>query len=265
MGAVQVVVLILRNPSKNVIISTFVKETPLTTKVSPFLTQLQCRILTAIFFSKIEYLNSETILKETGIAQSTWSEEQNRLTEMGLLEKKQSRLMTSNVITRVITYRLTDKGRLVALNLANISRILAPDQFSRIEISELNGASSETLRNELIDEKSLDEKILECIEIGLDSFGMNLDDLVKSEIVKSGELKWELIPRYPEKLEILLSQLFGGGGSSTIESMIAANIRSRFGLRSIKSDKMVALISELRFSQQRMFGRVQDVPPATIS
>ena len=64
-------------------------------------------------FSKMEYLNSETILKETGIAQSTWSEEQNRLTQMGLLEKRQSRLMTSNVITRVMNYRLTDKGRLV--------------------------------------------------------------------------------------------------------------------------------------------------------
>jgi DNA-binding MarR family transcriptional regulator len=212
----------------------------------------------------MEYLNSETILKETGIAQSTWSEEQNRLTQMGLLEKKQSRLMTSNVITRVMNYRLTDKGRLVALNLSNISRILAPDQFSDIGVSELNLVANDPIRADPVDEKGLDEKILECIEIGLDSFGMNLDELVKSEIERSGGLKWENAPRHPEKLEAQLIQLFGAGGSSTIESMIAANIRSRFGLRSIKSDKMVVLISELRFSLQKTIGRSEEIRASSV-
>jgi DNA-binding MarR family transcriptional regulator len=227
-------------------------------KDGSFLTQLQCRILTAIFFSKMEYLNSETILKEAGIAQSTWSEEQNRLTQMGLLEKKQSRLMTSNVITRVMNYRLTDKGRLVALNLSNISRILAPEQFSGMELKGLNDASSSAIQNMAVEERAINEKILECIEIGLDSFGMNLDELVKLEFEKAGELKWEDSPRFPEKLEALLVQLFGAGGSSTIESMIASNIRSKFGLRSVKSDKIVVLISELRFSQQRMIATVPE-------
>jgi DNA-binding MarR family transcriptional regulator len=211
----------------------------------------------------MEYLNSETILKETGIAQSTWSEEQNRLTQMGLLEKKQSRLMTSNVITRVMNYRLTDKGRLVALNLSNISRILAPDQLPGLEEAVLSVLPSDPVRMESIDERSLDEKILECVEIGLDSFGMNLDELVKSEIERSGELRWEDIPKHPEKLEVQLNQLFGAGGSSTIESMIAANIRSRFGLRSIKSDKMVVLISELRYSLQKTLGRPEEVRVTT--
>jgi DNA-binding MarR family transcriptional regulator len=226
----------------------------LTEKVSPFLTQLQCRILTAIFSSKMEYLNSETILKETGIAQSTWSEEQNRLTQMGLLEKKQSRLMNSNVISRVMNYKLTDKGRLVALNLSNISRILAPDQFSGVFTNELANLSPSEVRNESINDVELDEKILESIEIGLDSFGMNLDELVKSEIEKSGELRWEQIPKFPEKLETQLDRLYGARGSSTIESMIAANLRSKFGLRSIKSDKISVLISEIRFSAKRMPG-----------
>jgi len=212
----------------------------------------------------MEYLNSETILKETGIAQSTWSEEQNRLTQMGLLEKKQSRLMTSNVITRVMNYRLTDKGRLVALNLSNISRILAPDQFSGIEVCELNLVANDPIRSDLMDEKGLDEKILECIEIGLDSFGMNLDELVKLEIERSGGLNWENVPRHPEKLQAQLNQLFGAGGSSTIESMIAANIRSRFGLRSIKSDKIAVLISELRFSLEKAPGRPEDIQASAV-
>ncbi len=212
----------------------------------------------------MEYLNSETILKETGIAQSTWSEEQNRLTQMGLLEKRQSRLMTSNVITRVMNYRLTDKGRLVALNLSNISRILAPDQFSGMEVSELSLITNDPIRTDFVDEKMLDGKILECIEIGLDSFGMNLDELVKSEIERSGGLKWENVPRHPEKLEAQLNLLFGAGGSSTIESMIAANIRSRFGLRSVKSDKMAVLISELRFSLQKTLRRSEEVRASSV-
>jgi DNA-binding MarR family transcriptional regulator len=218
-------------------------------KGSPFLSQLQCRILSSMYLSKIEYLNSETILKQTGIAQSTWSEEQNRLTEMGLLEKKQSRIMTSNIITRVMNYKLTDKGKLVALNLSNISRILAPDQFS-LDSNELRGlrALSKQGPNNEID---LDAKILECIEIGLDSFGMNLDKLVRSEIEKSDKVEWTQIAKFPDKLEFHLRELFGVGGSSTIESMIAANIRSRFGLRSIRSNSIPALIAEIRLSSRK--------------
>ena len=199
----------------------------------------------------MEYLNSETILRDTGIAQSTWSEEQNRLTQMGLLEKKQSRIMTSNVITRVMNYKLTDRGRLVAQNLSNISRILAPEQFSGAGISDLEATESSNEGIRAMDQKEVDEKILECIEIGLDSFGMNLDELVKSEFERSGDLRWEEVSRYPEKLEILLGQLFGTGGSTTIESTVAANIRSRFGLRSINSNRLSVLIAEIRLTSGR--------------
>ena len=168
------------------------------TKDRPFLSQIQCRILIAIFFSKAEYLNSEMILKDTGIAQSTWSEEQNRLMRMGLIEKKQSRTMASNVITRVMNYRLTDKGRLVALNLSNISRILDPQQFPTFNAAESSVPQEPVVGDEF---KEIDEIIMDCIEIGLESFGMNLDELVRSEIEKSGELRWEQISRHPEKLQ----------------------------------------------------------------
>jgi DNA-binding MarR family transcriptional regulator len=230
----------------------------LTSKATPFLSPLQCRILIAIFFSKNEYLNSEAILKETGIAQSTWSEEQNRLTQMGLLEKRQSRIMTSNVITRVMNYKLTDKGRLVAMNLSNISRILAPDKFSLTTESEVSPtpAFAESIISD--DQKEIDEKILECIEIGLDSFGMNLDELVKSEYEKSGELKWIQVSRHPERLVSLLNQLFGTGGSTSIESMIAANIRSRFNLRSIKSDRLQVLIAEVYLTKGMPTGKTEE-------
>ncbi len=85
--------------------------------------------------------------------------------------------MTSNVITRVMNYRLTDKGRLVALNLSNISKILAPDQFPILNTLETPGVPSSVIQDE---DKEIDEIIMDCIEIGLESFGMNLDELSKS-------------------------------------------------------------------------------------
>jgi DNA-binding MarR family transcriptional regulator len=220
------------------------------TKENPFLSQLQCRILAAISLSKLDSLTSDVILRETGIAQSTWSEEQKRLVQLGLLEKKPSKMMISNTVTRVMKFRLTDKGKLVALNLANISRILGSDQFSYADAASVH--TNENTGSGLKDKSELDDEILECIEIGLDSFGMNLDNLVRSEIEKSEEVSWNKIARHPERLVVQLKELFGVGGSTVIESMIAANLRSRFGLKSINSDSISSLIAELRLSSGKL-------------
>jgi DNA-binding MarR family transcriptional regulator len=197
------------------------------------------------------------VLKETGIAQSTWSEEQNRLIERGLLEKKQSRVMNSNIITRVMNYRLTDKGRLVAHNLTNISRIMTPDQFlPKQSGSSQKGLSDELCKNEShLDSFEMNDVILECIEVGLESFGMNLDKLVKEEVQSAG-IQWRDIPNNPEKLVAHLAALFGRDGSLTIEQMIAANIKSRFELRSISTDNLPSVIGELRVSSQKVFGNL---------
>ena len=79
-------------------------------------------------------------------------------------------------------------------------------------MSELSLITNDPIRTDFVDEKMLDGKILECIEIGLDSFGMNLDELVKSEIERSGGLKWENVPRHPEKLEARAQPVVWGGG-----------------------------------------------------
>ena len=179
---------------------------------------------------------------------------------MGLLEKKQSRMMTSNVITRVMNYRLTDKGRLVAQNLSNISKILAPDQFPMLNALETSGDPSSWGQDE---NKEIDEVIMDCIEIGLESFGMNLDELVRAEIEKAGEISWDQIAKRPEKLQEQLLRLFGAGGSSTIESMIAANIKSRFGLSSINSDRISALIAEIHLSTLKLPDREEEYSRAT--
>ncbi len=217
-------------------------------KISEFPSRLQSKILAAIYFAQDQYVTTEAILKQTGIAQSTWSEEQNRLIESGLIEKKQSKVMSSKVITRIMNYKLTEKGRLVAHNLTNISRIMAPDQFVAKEAHRIR---RESLDEPKMSYPEIERTLLECIEVGLESFGMNLDKLVQEEIRSEGIL-WEQITKYPDRLVFHLNELFGRGGSLTIQRMISANIKSRFDLRSISSDSLPSLINELKASSSGM-------------
>jgi DNA-binding MarR family transcriptional regulator len=217
-------------------------------KISEFPSRLQSKILAAIYFAEDEYVTTEMILKQTGIAQSTWSEEQNRLIANGLIEKKQSKVMSSKVITRIMNYKLTEKGRLVAHNLSNISRIMAPSQFVSKEPVRIEKVAREEMRMSYTE---IEQTLLECIEVGLESFGMNLDKLVKEEVRAEG-MSWEEITKNPDRLVFHLNELFGRGGALTIEQMISANIKSRFDLRSIASDSLYSIINELKASYPKI-------------
>ncbi|MFI5419591.1 MAG: hypothetical protein ACHQ1H_01345 [Nitrososphaerales archaeon] len=217
-------------------------------KISEFPSRLQSKILAAIYFAEDEYVTTEMILKQTGIAQSTWSEEQNRLIANGLIEKKQSKVMSSKVITRIMNYKLTEKGRLVAHNLSNISRIMAPGQFVSKESVRIEKIAREETR---MSYNEIEQTLLECIEVGLESFGMNLDKLVKEEVQAEG-LSWEEITKNPDRLVFHLNELFGRGGALTIEQMISANIKSRFDLRSIASESLYSIINELKASYPKI-------------
>ncbi|MHB8567217.1 MAG: hypothetical protein ACYC7D_12615 [Nitrososphaerales archaeon] len=204
------------------------------------LSQIQSRILMAFLRSKQDYLNTDCVLKQVGIALSTWSEEQNRLVSLGLLEKIPAKIMTNSKIVRVMNYRLSRKGRIVALNLFNISKILAPavadaekrDQPTRFESKE----------------REVAKKIKECLEIGLDSFGMNFTELVRANLEIESGVAWEDVAWHPEGLELTLNNLFGSEGARTIELMIVANLRSQFSLHSIKSDNLILLLREIQTS-----------------
>jgi DNA-binding MarR family transcriptional regulator len=215
-------------------------------KYSVFPSRLQSRILAAIYYANEDYVTTEMVLRETGIAQSTWSEEQTRLIESGLLEKKQSKVMSSKVITRIMLYKLTDRGKLVAHNLTNISRIMAPGQFLS-RTSDQNEANDSTTMTS----SDINDAVLECIEVGLESFGMNLDKLVMEEVEKSG-LSWKEVAGSPDKLLFHLANLFGSAGALTIEQMIAANIKTRFDLRSISSDNLSSIVRELKVSTDKI-------------
>lgn len=200
------------------------------------LSAIESRILVALFESdgREQFVSNETVLEKTGIAQSTWSEEQKRLIEIGLLEKKAFRTIRTNNVCRIVNFRLTSKGRTVACNLANISRIIVQQsEPAGRPISEGDGLS----------EKELEFEVIESIEVALDSFGINLIPLVKSKLLDG--VSWEEVAKNPEILMAILGDLFGKEGSSTVESMIVENLKARFHFGSTEND-LVRLIDELR-------------------
>jgi len=221
--------------------------------VKPHLSAIQSRILVALFQSegRLQFLANEAVLEKTGIAQSTWSEEQKRLIDIGLLEKKAFKTIRTNNVCRIVNFRLTSKGRTVAFNLANISRMIIPQ--SQSDQSQTTSAQTR------VTEKEFDYEVIESVEVALDSFGINLIPLVQSRL--SGGTQWNDVALHPEKLAAVLKDLFGKDGSNTVESMIADNLRARFG-EGLAADAvdLVSLIAELR--QKRV---IDGVPRETSS
>ena len=172
---------------------------------------------------------------------STWSEEQKKLIELRLIEKKSFRAMRGKGVCKTVCYKLTDRGRAIAFNLACISKIIAPHkQSERLELQFVSG-------------EDLERGIIESIEVALDSFGINLISLVKSNVEAEGIHQWKDVVHDPGQLITILRELFGQEGTKTVESMIIDNLKSRFGIES-KELGMKNLICELK--QKSSSGRL---------
>lgn len=223
----------------------------------PFLTPIQSRILVAFVESKETNLNTESVLRVAKIANSTWAKEQNKLLALGLIEKRHVSSMSNGNISRVASYKLADRGRMIGFSLLNISRVLATNplnsMINRTDVVDPNesGLAVAERRSQLSSNGHLfvlnfERMVLECVEIGLESFGMNLDKLVRQTVEAEIGIAWQQISKVPEKLVLVLRELFGEGGSRTLEMVIAANIRSRIGIGTIKTDNLPILIDESR-------------------
>ncbi len=222
-----------------------------------FLTAIEAKILVSLARSKDNVLITESILKETRISGSTWAEEQNKLIAIGLIDKKPVRVMSRGNVSRVMSYKLTDKGKLVAVNLLNISRILSTGlnaspaaKDGDASMMSFDQVHSSSVSTEHVGD-SIDGRIKESIEIGLDSFGVNLEKLVRETVEAEIGVSWERIAQAPEQLMVVLRDLFGPEGANTIESMIAANIRHDLGLTSITTDRLTLLIPEAKRQLER--------------
>lgn len=223
-----------------------------------FLTATEARILVSLARSKDNVLITESILRETGISGSTWAEEQNKLIGIGLIDKKPVRIMSRGNVSRVMSYRLTDKGKLVSTNLLNISRILCSNSAPANVIDSGTGLlvnlEGRDAHNHSNDSSSslFNERIKDSIEIGLNSFGVNLQKLVRETVEGSLGISWERISEAPEQLLVALRELFGPEGAGTIESIIAANIRHELGLTAITTDRLTLLIPEAKRQMAEM-------------
>ncbi len=184
--------------------------------------------------AKDHTLNSEAILRDTGIALSTWSAEQGKLVEMGIIEKHLIRVLTNDSISKRMNYKLTDGGVAIALNLRNISKILSGTKSA----SRIVGKPAE----------DFEERIQECVEIGLESFGANLVTLVKTALECEHGVPWSRIPENPDKLLAVFRELFGEEASKKLETVISANIISRFALGSAQAKDLSSIISSARKS-----------------
>lgn len=154
---------------------------------------------------------------------------------MGLLEKKAFRTIRVNNVCRIVNFRLTSKGRTVAFNLANISRMIF--QHDSAGNSSTGGQIS-------LSEKELQYEVIESIEVALDSFGINLIPLVRSKLPEGSS--WEGVAKDPQILTTILNDLFGKEGSSTVESMIVENLKSRFDVGALWENDLVRLVKALR-------------------
>ncbi len=204
--------------------------------IKTHLSAIQSKILVALFQPDgSRYLPNEAVLEKTGIAQSTWSEEQKRLIDIGLLEKKAFKMIRTNSVCRIVNFRLTNKGRTVAFNLTNISRMIVQPQS---ELVEIHGAA-------LLSEKEFEFEVIEAIEVALDSFGINLIPLVRGKLPDG--ISWNEVARRPEILRSILNDLFGKEGCATVESMIAENLKARFVPNTVGSENdLVNLVAQLR-------------------
>jgi hypothetical protein len=180
----------------------------------PILTPIQVKILLAMLRSQDHCLDSETVIKETGIALSTWSAEQGRLGEMGLIDKHLVRILKSDSISKRMNYTLTETGVTVGLNLLNISRLLSGNDKAAAGTSKV---------------ESFEERILECVEVGLDSFGVIM--LLKTTLENEYGLHWQEISEKPEQFMSACRDLFGEEASEKLETLISANIATRFALQ----------------------------------
>jgi DNA-binding MarR family transcriptional regulator len=190
-----------------------------------FLTAIQSRILLSMYLLD-RPLYTKEILDFVEIPQSTWSSVALSFSKGGLIAKKQKREIDRGRIKSYTVFSLTDRGISVAKNLVAIYRKLSESEIGSLNEDYLedtdiySGSANE----------SLDEKILDCIETGLNSFGRHTKDHVRIEVALVGNLSWSALPQKVQVLSDCLSERFGPKGAATIEAAIIQELEKRFNV-----------------------------------
>jgi predicted transcriptional regulator len=218
------------------------------------LTETQAKIVLTIFQSSPDYIKNDAILKGASISRSTWAVEQNNLIDLGLLEKKSTRNISKNNVFRTVSYRLTERGKAVAFNLSEISKILDSGRSPPIVLGPIEGGSRRAgdvlLENHGVEDPEIFAQLRECIEVALDGYGINFVVDVRQVLESDYKVSWARVPKRVDLLLNILKDFFGADGARTIETMICKNIRSHFELTTASNNDLQTLIAEVIYGSK---------------
>ena len=165
-----------------------------------FLTATQSRILLSMFLLE-RPLYTKEVLDSVDIPQSTWSSIALAFSKAGLITKQQRREIDNGRVKFYTLFSLTERGKIVAKNLVEIYRKLSEAEMGSLSVCEIEETESYSSKPII---KSLDDKILDCIERGLDTFGQSTMDQVRIVVALAGNLNWSLVPKKPDILSACL-------------------------------------------------------------
>jgi DNA-binding MarR family transcriptional regulator len=218
-----------------------------------FLTATQSRILLSMYLLD-RPLYTKEILDFVEIPQSTWSSAALSFSKGGLIAKQQKREIDGGRIKSYTVFSLTDRGRSVAMNLVAIYRKLSESEVGSLTEGDLGDVDVYSIASN----DSFDEKILDCIETGLNSFGKHTKDHVRIEVALVGNLTWSLLPQRIQVLSDCLSERFGPRGAATIEAVIIDELEKRFNVALISPNSSRNLAASINALKNTMLERKVD-------
>lgn len=109
----------------------------------------------------------------------------------------------------------------------------------------------------------MDEKIVECVDGGLESLGESVKHAIYYYVEENFQLKKSQIPREPEVLDKAMVSLFGEEGASIIKELIVRRMRKAFQLKGKSKQTFADFVEQIRVaghSNQEMQTK-DDHPP----
>ncbi len=91
-----------------------------------------------------------------------------------------------------------------------------------------------------------DQRILECVDCGLETLGGDIRQMVYYHVEKKFQLKKREIPERPEVFKQAIVSIFGEEGANTIEDLIVQEMRKSFKLKPEPRQTFTNLVSEVR-------------------
>jgi hypothetical protein len=167
-------------------------------------------------------VHTKEFLDLTGVPHSTWSDALLLFLRSGLVVRNLSRENSDGRVKTFALFSLSQKGKLVARSLYTIAQILSGN-------GEYNYATEvEVNRQKVVrDLGELDERIIRCIEKGLESFGAQAKNSVQIYLALRYNVRWNEVPRRMREFSDCLQDRFGPKGAATIEAVIYQELRLR--------------------------------------